>query len=160
MKQDEMFIYRKVLKLKYFSVVCFSELSTKPKNSTWFQSPQRRYFIHLTLTYCAWYHSVDTKHDFIYVKFKVRFATSLTRKYISNGNWHFSRSILFQKSGVEKKSSASDRIFCPSFISLLSPLVNTFFCLPLSLSLLHDDKGTDERNSFLLTSCSSLAYHY
>jgi hypothetical protein len=51
--------------------------------------------------------------------------------------------------------------FCSFFPS------SSLFCLPLSLSLLHDDKRTNERaherttiNSPLLTAWSSFAYHY
>jgi hypothetical protein len=56
--------------------------------------------------------------------------------------------------------------FAPPIILLLLPLVLTFLP-PLSFSLLHDVKRTNERadertngNSPLLMSCSSLAYHY
>jgi hypothetical protein len=60
-----------------------------------------------------------------------------------------------------------DFFFCLFFILLLLPLVITFFASPLSFSLLHDDKRTNERTNErtngkppFLSSCSSFAYHY
>jgi hypothetical protein len=49
MEQDEMYIYRKMLNLKYIHVVYFSECYSKPQNSAWFQWPQNVHWIPTSL---------------------------------------------------------------------------------------------------------------
>jgi hypothetical protein len=59
-------------------------------------------------THHPWHHSVDTKNDFMHVKFEIRFVISFKRKSISNKKWHFSwgtAHAFFAKAGVENFGS-------------------------------------------------------
>jgi hypothetical protein len=114
--------------------------------------------VHPLRTQHPWHHSVDAKHAFLHVKFETRFVIFFMRKFLSNKNrrgmvhpffemrdlknWlRFALTLDFKPRFGYKNFFRARTLFCSFFPSSL------LFYLPLSFSLLHDDKRTSERKN-------------